>query len=352
MQYQGIEICCPHCQGELYASSPGGESELACRSCGKVFPIIFGIPDLRVFPDPYIGIAADREKGVKISARLGDLSFVELLDYYYSNTSVVPAQHARLYTRGLLAAESRSHAALETWESTAHKGERRGGKAFLDLGCGTAPLMVAAAQKYEKVVGVDIAFRWLVVARKRLEEGGVQAPLICACAEALPFPDRQFDVVASESAIEHVSDQKQTLAESYRCSRPEASLFLSTPNRFSLGPDPQVGIPAGGYLPDSLVAGIVRRQGGVPPQRRLLSRGSLERLISEAGFSTPEIYLPDIPTGQRERFPSPIRAMIDLYRLARRAPGGRELLLWIGPLLHAVARKETPVRGMAEVELR
>ena len=42
----------------------------------------------------------------------------------------------------------------------------------LDLGCGTAPLSIAATKRYKVVAGVDIAFRWLVVAKKRVAEMG------------------------------------------------------------------------------------------------------------------------------------------------------------------------------------
>lgn len=337
MNFKGIEICCPKCKGEFRSNGKYGD-KLICLECDSRYPVIAGIPDLRVFPDPYIGFEADREKGLKVSAYLEDLDFTELVAYYYSITTVVPPHHAKMYTRGLKAAAARSAAALDTWTSIGNNGNSVSDKVFLDLGCGTAPLMLAANRIYRKVVGVDIAFRWLVIARKRLQETGVDAPLICACAEALPFPDDQFDVIASESVLEHVTDQRKTFAECYRCARSEAWLFLSTPNRFSLGPDPQVGILAGGYLPDRVIAAIVRRQGGIPPQRHLLSVKQLRKLILDAGFNNLRIFLPDIPNEQKVQFPKTIQLVIDIYHGVKSLPVSRQFLFWIGPIFYAVAR--------------
>ncbi|MCP4424556.1 MAG: class I SAM-dependent methyltransferase, partial [Chloroflexi bacterium] len=179
-----------------------------------------------------------------------------------SVTDVVPPQHAQLYKRGLLAAESRSAQTLTAWESHAESERDTSDLSLLEIGCGTAPLLVTAVSQYRQVVGIDIAFRWLVAAKKRLEDAGIDAPLICTCAEALPFPDGAFDRVAAESVIETVKDQTQTFAECYRVMRPGGRLFVATPNKFSLGPDPHTGLLAGGYLPKSWTAAYVRKQGG------------------------------------------------------------------------------------------
>jgi SAM-dependent methyltransferase len=242
----------------------------------------------------------------------------------------------------VLAGRARAEATLTGWEAAAGAGGPSRDGALLEVGCGTGALLVAAAGHFAGLVGVDIAFRWLVVARKRLAEAGLDLPLICACAEALPFPDGAFDRVAADSVLEHVGDQRRVLAECYRVLRPGGLLCVSTPNRWSLGPDPQVGIWAGGLLPQRWVAAYVRRIGGIPPRRRLLSVRSLSRLIREAGFGPPRVLLPDVPPDQRRQFGAATRLVIDLYRLATRLPLSRRLLYWIGPLLHAVAPKPAP----------
>ena len=66
---------------------------------------------------------------------------------------------------------------------------------------------------------MDIAFRWLIVARKRLEEAGVSVPLVCACAEALPFRDGTFDTVVASLVFCSVPEPARGLAEVKRVLR-------------------------------------------------------------------------------------------------------------------------------------
>ena len=66
------------------------------------------------------------------------------------------------------------------------------GGPWLDVGTGTADLAVVVAGQGIRAVGVDIALRWLVVARRRAELAGVDIDLICCNAEHLPFADGTF----------------------------------------------------------------------------------------------------------------------------------------------------------------
>ena len=354
MIFNGIEICCPVCKGDLRETADrrqetedghsisGCQSSvcgLRCSSCGRRFPIVLGIPDLRIFPDPYIDADADRAKGKQVAARFDELNFSELVDFYYSITSVVPAKDARQYKRGLMSGVARTEAALTSWENAIKVNGRNHSGRVLEVGCGTAPLLVSAKSRYQNIVGVDIAFRWLVVAKKRLAEAKLDVPLICACAEALPFPNAAFDRVIADSVLEHLGDQHKGLSEIYRVMGPGGYLFVATPNKYSLGPDPHAGIWAGGYLPERWVAAYVRRRGGIPPKRNLLSPRLLSRAIREAGFHPPRIELPAVPAGQRSHFGKGMQALIDMYLLAKRLPVSRQILRGIGPLLHCVAAK-------------
>jgi SAM-dependent methyltransferase/uncharacterized protein YbaR (Trm112 family) len=337
----GVTLCCPYCRADL----DDRQSRLQCTGCRHEFPVVCGIPDLRVHPDPYIDLEADRAKGRVLAARFEDLGFAELVAFYYSITPAVPPHHARRFTAGVLAAPGRAGASLAEWEAQVPPADRGGAAALLEIGCGTAPLLVAAHRRFGLLVGVDVAFRWLVVAKKRLAEAGVDAVLLCASAEALPLRDGLFDRVVADSVLEVVRDQAATVAECRRVLRPGGALFVTTPNRYSLGPDPHVGLWAAGLLPPSWLAAYARRQGAVPPQRRLLSALGLRRLLEGAGFARPRVLVPDIPADQRDRFSRPLRALVDLYRAAKRVPVSRSLLRWIGPLLHAVALK--PPAGWA-----
>lgn len=336
MQYRGIDIVCPLCKADLQEEQ-GDERRLCCVSCGRQFPIVLGIPDLRLRPDPYIDMAGDRAKGVELAERLGERDFAGAVDLYYELAAKVPLSQAQQFKQGLMAAVSRAEEALDRWEGESDSCSR--GARLLDVGCGTAPMLVVAARRYKQVVGIDIAFRWLVIAQRRLEEEGLTVPLLCAGAEALPFPDGAFDRVVADAVFEHVWDQRATMAECYRVLRRAGHLGVATPNRFSLGPDPHVGLWAGGWLPKDWIDAYVRRQGGNPPHRHLLSYWGLQHLCREAGFRVSHIYLPDIAAGQRSQCSAVMKGCIDMYHMAKRLPLSQQLLHVLGPLLHAVAQK-------------
>lgn len=334
-------LVCPRCRGEL-AEDGTSEPALRCGACALVFPVIGGIADLRLFPDPYISIEDDRAKAARVAERLGDTDFEGLLSFYYSITEVVPPGHARRYLAGLRAAASRAEATLDEWEHQA--GHRlAAGTRVLDLGCGTAPLALALARRGLVVTGTDVALRWLIVASKRLEEAGVAIPLICACAEALPFGSAAFDTVAGESVIEVVTDQERSIAEVRRVLEPGGRLWLTTPNRGSLGPDPHIGVPAGGLWPRVLLDRWARSHGAIPPRRRLLTRWSLAALLSRHGFRSPRIFIPGLAPAQLQALGTAGRAAAALYGSVRTFPVAREALTVIGPILGAVTTSGAPV---------
>ncbi len=339
--WRDLELVCPACRGRLSETPAAGkklasvESRLVCAHCKAVYPVVLDIPDLRTRPDPYIGLEEDRDKGRTLAKECAGLGFTEALEVYYRLTSVVTAAQSSAFIASVLAASGRARETLAGIEG--ERGLPEG--ALLDLGCGTAPLAIDAAARYSSVVGVDLAFRWLVMAKFRMETAGVRVPLICACAEALPFPNGAFDRVVGESLIEHVEDQEEALREIARVMPLGADVFLTTPNRFSLGPDPHVGIPAGGFWPNRWIAAYIQKRGGIPPRRTLLSDGALRRLMTGAGFREISIRVPPLAGDRVAALHGPIRWVALAYQTAVRFPPLRLVLRKIGPLLSASAVK-------------
>ena len=334
MIFHGFHVCCPFCKGELRQESV---EEWQCVSCERSYPIIFGIPDLRIFPDPYVDFENDRVKSVHLAEHFDELNFEELVRFYYLTTAAVPQHHAKQYLRGILASQARAESLFQQLER--ESGLSRDSTPFLEVGSGTAPLLVAAAKRFNGWIGVDIALRWLIVAKKRLHEHGLQAPLICACAEALPFSETSFQAVAFDSTLEVVSDQQRALQESFRVLRPGGKLHILTPNRYSPGPDPHINLWAGGYLPERWIAAYARRQKAIPPKRNLLSARSLQRLIQASGFQSISVSTPEIAEAQMEQIPPVIRSLARLYNISRNTWNGGLLFRSIGPLLLGTARK-------------
>ena len=71
------------------------------------------------------------------------------------------------------------------------------GAHFLDVACGSGQLALIAARDGLEVTGVDIARNLVERARERAQAEGFSARFEEADAEALPFEDASFDIVAS-----------------------------------------------------------------------------------------------------------------------------------------------------------
>ena len=71
------------------------------------------------------------------------------------------------------------------------------GAHFLDVACGSGQLALIAARDGLEVTGVDIARNLVERARERAQAEGLPARFEEADAEALPFEDASFDIVAS-----------------------------------------------------------------------------------------------------------------------------------------------------------
>ena len=105
---------------------------------------------------------------------------------------------------------------------------------------------------------MDIASRWLVVARRRLNDRGLFSPLLAADAESLPWPAASFDIVVADSVIEHLERPDLALAEIHRVLRPGGVFAAWSPNRLSLTPDPHVGLWGVGWLPKAFRSTYVK----------------------------------------------------------------------------------------------
>jgi len=100
-----------------------------------------------------------------------------------------------------------------------------GGRRVLDVGCGIGMYTDAFRRYTPHVFGVEIEFERAQEARNRT------AGVVVALGEALPFSNATFDVVFSHEVIEHVADDRQTVAEMVRVCRPGGQVVVFAPNR-------------------------------------------------------------------------------------------------------------------------
>ena len=334
---QWAELVCPQCHGELTEGSSLADPALACTNCERSYPVVCGIPDLRVFPDPYISFEGDRTKAKMLHSRFADLDFAGIVALYYHITPETPPHDVLSNTRRLLNAVGRAEATLAAWDSSF--GPVRGGT-LLDVGCGTAPLLVASRTRFERAIGIDVGMRWLVVAKRRLLELGVDVPLVAACGEALPFRDGTFDAVTMDSFLEIAKEADAAAREARRVLRSGGRLYVQTPNRFSVGPDPHIGVPAGGLLPQGVVNTIAKQKMARPPLRHFFTFGSLARLLRRSGFTRVRTEIPAVSDGQRAQFGAFGNRAASWYNALRARPITRQLLMAVGPMLHGTAERE------------
>lgn len=330
MKLGGIELVCPRCRGALDDAT----DTLTCSACLATFPIVAGIPDLRVSPDPWIGLEEDRAKALRVLQESAGRDFAGHVRGYWSLTPTTRTDHAERFTRHVLAAKTRS----SDWIRSLERARKTSGAEdiWLDLGCGTADLAAAAGNR--TVIGVDVAMRWLVVAKKRLEEEGIATHLVCANAEALPFPERSFDAVMSLGMLEHCGDLPAVLHGACRVLMPGGRFSARTVNRLSLLPEPHVRLWGVGFLPRSWANGYVHWRSGMQYRHHHpWSRRSLQREMERAGFEHVAVEAAaSLPSEVAEASPL-LQRLTPWYERSRRKPVLRTLAGLFAPLLEVVA---------------
>ncbi|MEX2302539.1 MAG: methyltransferase domain-containing protein [Bryobacterales bacterium] len=344
----GLELVCPSCKGPL----ADREDAFECGACRRAYPVVAGIPDFRLLPDRFISLEDDRRKGLRAldlaQARGG--GFEAALDAYWSITPELAPQ---------LAARHRAHQLLEVdiGEQTLREMERlvvaaarrtnadsgqsskRGEElvrpnTLLDIGCGTAGLLAATGSRFRLAAGVDVAFRWLLVGRLRLNEAGLDCPLICANAEYLPFSGGVFDRVIANDLLEHVVAPGRVLAECRRVIAPAGRCYLATNNRYSLAPEPHVHLWGVGWLARGLQPSYVQSMRNHSYRNvSLLSASELSRLAAQAGLRCASIEAAPL---YASHLGGTVERIVGVYNSLRLLPPLRTILRLLGPRVQSL----------------
>ena len=101
------------------------------------------------------------------------------------------------------------------------------GSAVLDVACGSGQLALIAARRGARVAGVDIAANSIRVARSRAAAEGLNATFEEGDAEALPYPDASFDVVATIFGAMFAPRPELVAAELVRVCRPGGTIAMA-----------------------------------------------------------------------------------------------------------------------------
>lgn len=338
LSLQDVSFVCPRCRGELAADTDA----YRCARCDRRYPVIGGIPDFRVLRDPYLSIDDDLARTRKILEVIDRLPFRELLDHYWSLSEETPFPLREKFVQTAMRGEDRARRTL----SALTPADRSRLRNVLEVGTGTGNLLASAAGLLPRVIGTDVAMRWLHVARRRLRDAAQPEPaLVCCGAEFLPFPDGSFDAVVSIGTLEFVPDAAAFFSECSRVLAPGGILLANTANRFSIGREPHVALWGVGFLPRARQASYVRRRRGASfEQIHLRSHRELRRLAA-ARFRETEFFLPDVGDEEARALSSGGRVALRLYRFVKRFRAGRAFLRRFGPEWVLVLRKEGPKTG-------
>lgn len=146
------------------------------------------------------------------------------------------------------------------------------GERVLDVGCGTGTLAITAKQNVGAtgiVCGVDASPEMIARARKKSAKAGAQVEFSEAVVEALPYPDKHFDVVLSTMMLHHLGPKAR-----WQCAD-EVRRILQPGGRWFVVDFEGSARQAGGIL------SRFQRHGHIKP-------GDLNGLVREAGFNRVE----------------------------------------------------------------
>jgi ubiquinone/menaquinone biosynthesis C-methylase UbiE len=112
-------------------------------------------------------------------------------------------------------------------ESLCEAVDLRSGERVLDVAAGNGNATLAAARRFAAVTSTDYVPVLLERSRARAEAERLEVAYQVADAEALPFPDGQFDVVLSTFGVMFTADHAKAAGEMLRVCRPGGRIGLA-----------------------------------------------------------------------------------------------------------------------------
>jgi 2-polyprenyl-3-methyl-5-hydroxy-6-metoxy-1,4-benzoquinol methylase len=111
--------------------------------------------------------------------------------------------------------------------------EMGGKRDFLDVGCGTGQLAVAAAAAGHRATGIDFSPEMIQHCEANARKAGVTATFKCGPVFDFDFGAESLDVVSGMGFIEYFSPEEMTefFRRAYRMLRPGGALVIGSRNR-------------------------------------------------------------------------------------------------------------------------
>jgi 2-polyprenyl-3-methyl-5-hydroxy-6-metoxy-1,4-benzoquinol methylase len=121
----------------------------------------------------------------------------------------------------------RNRAALSTLSSLGGKRD------FLDVGCGTGQLVIAAAEQGHRSTGIDFSPEMIGFCEKNRKQAGVEATFKCGSVFDFDFGADSLDVISGMGFIEYFSPEEMTefFRRAHRMLRKGGALVVGSRNR-------------------------------------------------------------------------------------------------------------------------
>ena len=146
-----------------------------------------------------------------------------------------------------LAAEYARHRRVHPWvvEGIVAAARRKSAADLLEIGCGSGNyLEVIGGLTGARVAGIDPSSAMLDQLHARLPEAEVNV----APGEAIPYPDRSFDLIYSVDVIHHIEDRTVYFREVARALRPGGTIVTVTDSEDDLARR----VPLTSHFPETL----------------------------------------------------------------------------------------------------
>ena len=107
------------------------------------------------------------------------------------------------------------------------------GKRVLDVGCGAGTDLARFARGGALVTGVDVSKSAIELARSNFEQQKLDAELLEADGEDLPFAEATFDLVYAHGVVQYTPDGQKLVDECRRVLKPGGEAIFQVYNRLS-----------------------------------------------------------------------------------------------------------------------
>lgn len=302
-------VLCPLCRQRLFAVGDAAVPD-RCDNCGHRYDVNLGIIDLRMGRHRIAGMdfdaAADMREAERLDAELARSGYRQWFfgEVDHSVAAIADPRKRSLATRYFAAEREifgvhgrsvleKLDAFLSHAEPARHAAWRAHSHFAVEAGCGGGQYPIGFAERFTRILVIDISYVALVQARRiALDHGITGISFIAANLEDVPLEEGVADFYHCNGVLEHVAGPDAVVRESARVLSRTGIAFILSPNRHSLYIEPHFRVLAFGWWPLGVRAWLTHRFSGAADFSGTELR-SLSELVTyaRAAFAHFRVYM-------------------------------------------------------------